>query len=638
MRYTFFEFENFKGIRHARLDLSPADSAARVYTLVGLNESGKTTVLEAIDRFRATTDQEVSPKELGGWVAPDPHVLIPIAERTNFSGNIIIRCGIELDDEDVEAAKDHLKRADGYRLGDLDRQVTITDQYIYEDSRFEKRTTTWIGLKGTGKTKKGQIERSLSHADDRARWNTLAKFIRDRLPTVWFFPNFLFDFPDKIFIEEDEDETAANRFYRALIQDILDALPRDLDVDKHIIQRARSSKSSDKENLQQVLLEASRHVSGTVVSSWNRIFRDKPISQKRVVIDWGEEESEGVDELGQPKPSKLWVRFRLEDTDGLFSVREKSLGFRWFFVYLMITTYRGRRKESPNDPLFLFDEPASNLHQTAQKALLTSLGELAGKAVIIYTTHSHHLIQPAWLGTTFVVANEGLDAEAVSVDFSARRTDIHVTPYRQFAAHHPEQSHFFQPILDVLEYAPSDLELIPRVAMVEGKTDFYLLAYAQEVLLGPDPDQRLNLLPGGGAGTLDDVIQLYIGWSRPFVALLDSDTAGKFQAERYVNKFGAIVAPHLLQLADASGKTDAKGIESVLSDPDKLRFQQVIDAGSTVYNKKTLALGVQEALVAKREVKITVTAQRALQKTLESLRERLDEVSAEMTTSETVSG
>lgn len=51
MRYTFFEFENFKGIRKARLDLSPEDSAARVYTLVGLNESGKTTVLKAIDHF-----------------------------------------------------------------------------------------------------------------------------------------------------------------------------------------------------------------------------------------------------------------------------------------------------------------------------------------------------------------------------------------------------------------------------------------------------------------------------------------------------------------------------------------------------------------------------------------------------------
>ena len=50
--------------------------------------------------------------------------------------------------------------------------------------------------------------------------------------------------------------------------------------------------------------------------------------------------------------------------------------------------------------LFLFDEPASNLHPTAQAALLASLEKLSENAVVIYTTHSHHLINPLWLETT----------------------------------------------------------------------------------------------------------------------------------------------------------------------------------------------------------------------------------------------
>jgi hypothetical protein len=202
-----------------------------------------------------------------------------------------------------------------------------------------------------------------------------------------------------------------------------------------------------------------------------------------VRIDLDEDPVDGVDALGEPLPSRLWIRFRLEDADGLFSVSERSLGFRWFFVYLLLTTYRGARKASTSDMLFLFDEPASNLHQTAQRALLSSLGELSQRAVIIYTTHSHHLIEPAWLGTTFVVANKGADPDVVTADFTADRTDIHLTPYRQFAAQHPDQSHFFQPILDVLDYAPSDLELVSEVAMVEGKSDFYLLEYFQRIVL-----------------------------------------------------------------------------------------------------------------------------------------------------------
>src|SRR5205814_1895505 len=130
-----------------------------------------------------------------GWVAPDPHLLIPIVERTNFTGAISIRCGIELDDADVEAAQTALRKLDGYRLSQLQRSVIISDVYHYKDSRFDKRTSHWAGLEGTGRTKKGRIDRSLTYAEDEPRWQQLALELRKRLPTIWYFPHFLFDFP-----------------------------------------------------------------------------------------------------------------------------------------------------------------------------------------------------------------------------------------------------------------------------------------------------------------------------------------------------------------------------------------------------------------------------------------------------------
>ncbi len=41
--------------------------------------------------------------------------------------------------------------------------------------------------------------------------------------------------------------------------------------------------------------------------------------------------------------------------------------------------------------------------------------------------------------------------------------------------------------------------------MVEGKSDFYLLRYYEEVIQGRGPKDRLRFMPGGGAGTLDEV-------------------------------------------------------------------------------------------------------------------------------------
>ena len=47
MRYTKFEIQNFKGIKDLTIDLSK-QPFNRIHTFVGLNESGKTTILEAI--------------------------------------------------------------------------------------------------------------------------------------------------------------------------------------------------------------------------------------------------------------------------------------------------------------------------------------------------------------------------------------------------------------------------------------------------------------------------------------------------------------------------------------------------------------------------------------------------------------
>jgi hypothetical protein len=132
---------------------------------------------------------------------------------------------------------------------------------------------------------------------------------------------------------------------------------------------------------------------------------------------------------------------------------------------------------------------------------------------------------------------------------------------------------------------------------------------------------RLNAR--GGAGTLDDLIQLYIGWARTWVALLDSDKAGRSQAERYVAKFGRIVERRILLLADVSGQADARGIESLLTDSDHMAFQQVVDPAATEYNKKPLALGVQEVLVSGVRVALTQTAAKSLDAVLGTLRSRL---------------
>lgn len=84
MKLKYFEIRNFKGIEHIKLDFGSKPNS-RVYTLVGLNESGKTTILEAIHFFEAHSQSE-NPLELHGYTITDVHKLIPISKRANFNG------------------------------------------------------------------------------------------------------------------------------------------------------------------------------------------------------------------------------------------------------------------------------------------------------------------------------------------------------------------------------------------------------------------------------------------------------------------------------------------------------------------------------------------------------------------------
>lgn len=342
-------------------------------------------------------------------------------------------------------------------------------------------------------------------------WQAAIKHLRTLLPSVLYFPNFLFEFPDRIYLEETEVDDEKHRLYRTILQDVLDSIGDATNLSTHVLARAKAGTKHDRQALDIVLLKMGVNISKTVFENWNRIFKHRA-GNREIVVNCDQDEQ-----------SKWYLQLRLKDGSELYTIGERSLGFRWFFAFLLLTQYRGFRKNAPKNVLFLFDEPASNLHSSAQTQLLESFGRLAEKCAIMYTTHSHYMINPAWLEGAYVVKNEGLDYNRED-DYKAKNTNITLHRYRQFVAQHPTQTTYFQPVLDVLDYSPGKLENVPNVVMLEGKNDYYTLKYMQERIL--NRAEEMHLMPGGGAGSLDDVIRLYLAWGREFVVLLDSDKGG----------------------------------------------------------------------------------------------------------------
>lgn len=610
MRYKRFEFQNFKGIGDLALDL-----VGDVSTLIGLNESGKTTILEAIYCFSygAENLDVINP---GMASLRDPEQWIPIGLRANFNETIRICATVTLSDEDKRKYRQHMRKNFSLALAAIPGEIRICENYKFENSRYSKTSRTWdISLRG-----KSEQQRSARALDGKApEWQGAVKYLQTLLPKIYYFPNFLFELPEKFVLDargttQSPEERDKSTFYRSTFEQVLGQLDIGADLDTHVVQRLRSDDRADARNLKSVLLEMSRVISGTILEGWNRIFGTAPTGQE-VELDAHTGDS-----------GDAYLELKIKGPDGYYDLSERSLGFRWFFMFLLMTSYHGIGSDAEPRSLFLLDEPASNLHSSAQAELLKSFETLAQSCHLIYTTHSHHLINIKWLDAAYVVKNDALGSLSFEDYVRQRvgaRTSISATPYRRFVSEHPSETSYFQPVLDLLDYKPSLVEPVPNVVLVEGKSDFYLLRYAIDVLGIPS---LLHLVPGTGAGTLDALVRLHIGWGKAFIVLLDGDAEGLKQKARYEREFGRIIDGRCVLLPDLVRDSAAKEAEDLL-DPEVRRGAVARVLGNDArLTKKSFNQAVQELYARREALDLLPDPLARIERLLAALQESLDAV------------
>lgn len=615
MEYVGFGFKNFKGIKDLYLPLTPG----AVTTLIGLNESGKTTILEAIFCFSygAENLDAIDPSMAS---LREPERWIPISKRGNFNDIIEIRADVRLSDEDKRALRKKLKADYGLSVDDIDTKLEIKEQYKFENSRqvpLLPYSRFWaLTLRG----KKGRQRNLRTYDSQTPEWQGAVNFLKTLLPRIWYFPNFLFELPDRFVLEQTAEDAAAgeeadkSEFYRLTFERAFAQLGSGADLETHVVDRVKSRDKADERSLKSLLFDMGRDMTRKVFDGWNRIFGRAPAEQEV-------ELAADTDEAGA-----AFLELKIKGPDGYYDLSERSLGFRWFFMFLLMTSYRGIAAEG-QAVVFLLDEPASNLHSSAQAELLKSFEALSETSELIYTTHSHHLINIKWLDSAFVVKNEALgdlSFEKYMTESSASQTSISATPYRTFVASNPSSTSYFQPVLDLLEYRPSDLEPVPNVVLVEGKSDFYLLRYAVEVL---DRTPSVKLVPGGGAGSLDPLIRLHVGWGKSFVVLLDDDTEGRKQRDRYVKTYGPLVQSRCLTLADLGLPSSIREVEDVIANDDQDKIiDAIFSAGATrPQRKKALLQSVIELYGRREAVPFSNETLTRLDEVLKALSQALEE-------------
>ena len=109
MIFSSFSIDNFRGIKKLNLNLG-GQPQSNICVLVGLNECGKTTIMEALSFFYENINEKENFRIVGDTVNKnDIHSLIPKNRKDNFSDYIKIEADIILDEKDKEEIKKILK-------------------------------------------------------------------------------------------------------------------------------------------------------------------------------------------------------------------------------------------------------------------------------------------------------------------------------------------------------------------------------------------------------------------------------------------------------------------------------------------------------------------------------------------------
>lgn len=582
MKYTSFIIKKFKGIDTVNIDFSNN----RVITLVGLNESGKTTIMEAINLFY---------KMLKGNEPTEMELKTFRPKGAGFTGNIEISGLLSFEEDDKIKIQNYWKNI-------LNKKTKLiipeTFSYAYKfnfslDKYLKDKSVRTCEFKIKTSNAKSNLVTS-----NKADWQKVIGFINtDIVPETLFYDDFIFEIPQKIqFIKKDslpgtifssDINVDLNETWQFVMDDILKSTNSNF---TSFQERIVDNWDDDQSLAKQHLSEMEGKLNEVITKRWKDLFVEtgKKLNFEKIQLSC------------VPDGNYLNISFDvITTTHKSFKIDERSKGCKWFFSFLLFTEFRKNRTKNI---LFLLDEPASNLHSSAQIKIIDALGELSKDALVLYATHSHHLIKVEWLSGAYIIINEILENDLSGDMTFFDKANITAKKYYTYVGEGlgDDKVSYFQPILDALDYKPSHVEPIPNICILEGKNDWYTFKYFQDIIL--KDTYQYNFYPGAGATKLYDIIRLYLSWGKDFLVIIDGDKEGEDAKASYIKEFGDLIEKRIFTLKDILNISDPT--EKLIEEKDKqdLYFNVF---GSKSTKKKNLNLAINQLLATKKEVLVS---------------------------------
>lgn len=520
------QFRKFSIHQYRAVDQAEVPVGNRLIPLVGINESGKTSILQAILSFDRLSDN------YGGGKHLDFKNKYIVGEH-----ECVITADVVIDSEhDLDSISEKLS---------LPRGNNVLKEL---EGVYESKSSIYISR--NLKTKKY----SVSGIDVPEKLNRqLAKAVYDLLPLILYFDDFTDRVPAEVEFNRVENGYKIRNQKLAEWQRILEEVFHRATDGTHSLSSFIAIKDSDERD--GLLNDINDVLDNEVMSDWRKL--------KRWSGSLADDPADIKLELRYGVVANHSFEFQFKVTDRsrkkkrVFDVVDRSKGFQWLFNFLMKLKFNPKYQDVHTGAIYLLDEPGSYLHSSAQEELLKELEEISKTNTIMYCTHSQHLLDPSIIniGQTRIVSKE--DGAIRVIPFGSAATDNYqgaLTPL--FNALHLRTGIFNR--------------RIDRVVITEGITDFYFFEMLRRYLKGWRFD-NVSFIPGAGAGQLKELISWAIGWTESYLVVLDSDERGLVERQRYEKFFGERQAENFILLSIPSSPNNIK-LEDLLSEKDKNRF------------------------------------------------------------------
>ena len=260
-----------------------------------------------------------------------------------------------------------------------------------------------------------------------------------------------------------------------------------------------------------------------------------------------------------------FIKILVKTNENTTNINERSNGLRWY-LNLFIDILANDIKNT--NVIYLLDEPGVYLHVNAQRELLRLFYDLCkNDNQVVYSTHSPYMID----------SNNIINIRAIEKDEKGH-TNIYNTAYDN-KLNSTSKRETLSPLVQAIG-ADLRFNIGPQGGklniVTEGITD-YMYYTAMLYYLNVPEEKMPYIIPAVGAGNVNVIVSILIGWGCDFKVILDYDKAGFVECDKLIENLNLKINKDIffVNCKDTYDNKDkdiyknGEFVETLISDEDK---------------------------------------------------------------------